>query len=137
MRLIGLKQAIKITMHHMPHKNSIASIILPLRFKRPIARSWWAPVWRGLIVDESAKHYRCIRSAIWLYLYLVVHADRKTGALFRKIGTIAQDMGVEPTTIRRWLAMLARNDYITRSTTGRSVQITIQRWKRLTPHGDH
>jgi len=96
-------------------------------------RSWWAPVWRGLVVEASGKHYRAMHTAIWLYLYLLVHADRKTGKLFRRINTIAQDMGVGQATVRRWLAALAKHGYVTRSRTGRALDITIERWKRLQP----
>jgi hypothetical protein len=120
----------------MTYKAQPESRLLPLRFNkdRPRIESWWAPVWRGLVVEPTAKHYRSMHTAIWLYLYFVVHADRKTGTLFRRIDTIAQEMGVKSSTIRRWFAVLVRRGYVTRKSTGRSVHITIQRWKRLRPH---
>ncbi len=112
--------------------------LLPLKFKNHSrAESWWAPIWRGLIVEPNGKHYRALRTSIWLYLYLIIHADRKTGTLFRRIGTMANDMGVEPATIRRWLSILAKRGYISRKSTGRSLQIAIERWKRLQPSTRH
>src|SRR5205809_822147 len=105
----------------MSYKAPSDSKFLPLQFKPRLLRrqSWWAPIWRGLIVEPTGKHYRAMRSSVWLYLYFVIHADRATGTLFRKINTISHEMGVKPTTIRRWLAVLVKQGYITRSTTGR------------------
>jgi hypothetical protein len=121
----------------MTYKAPADSKFLPIQFSKRLSRnqSWWAPVWRGLVVEPSGKHYRAMHSAVWLFLYLIIHADRRTGTLFRRINTIAQEMGVKPTTIRRWLTLLDRKGYIARSRTGRSVQIAIERWKRLIPRG--
>jgi len=77
-----------------------------------------------------------MHTAVWLYLYLIVHADRRTGTLFRRINTIAVEMGVKPTTVRRWLSVLVKRGYVARSQTGRSLQLEIQRWKRLQPRRD-
>ena len=48
-------------------------------------KNWWAPIYRGLVCDPGATHYRKMRSALWLYLFLVLHANRRTGLLMRKI----------------------------------------------------
>ena len=119
----------------MSNKPGTSSNFLPLRFKKSTLGkdSWWAPIWRGLVVEGTAKHYRAMRSSIWLYFYLIVHADRRSGVLFRRIDTIAQDMGVNPATVRRWMSKLASRGYISRRRTGRSLSITIERWKRLEP----
>jgi Mn-dependent DtxR family transcriptional regulator len=90
-------------------------------------------VWRGLLVQDEAKHYRAMHSAIWLYLYLLIHADRRTGTSFRLVRTMAHDMGVNPTTVRRWLATLTRHGYVTSERTGRALRLTVQRWKRIVP----
>lgn len=92
-------------------------------------KSWWAPVWRGLII--GGKHYRVMKTALWLYLYLIVHADREIGFLFRTIGKIASDMKVSERTVKRWLRILRRSDYIITESTGRSLKIFIQRWKSI------
>jgi hypothetical protein len=119
----------------MPQKLGISSNFLPLQFKESTLGkdSWWAPIWRGLVVEGTAKHYRAMRSSIWLYFYLIVHADRRTGTLFRRIDTIAHDMGVNTATVRRWMSKLASRGYISRERTGRSLRIIVQRWKRLHP----
>jgi hypothetical protein len=122
----------------MDHKVPINSGMLPLQFNKrlPRVQSWWAPVWRGLVVDHAGNHYRSMHTAVWLYLYLIVHADRKTGTLFRRINTIALEMGVKPTSVRRWLTALVQGGYVTRIRTGRSVKILIVRWKPLQARRD-
>ena len=123
----------------MSHKPGTDSNFLPLRLKKSTLGkdSWWAPIWRGLVVEGTAKHYRAMRSSIWLYFYLIVHADRRTGTLFRRIDTIARDMGVNRATVRRWMSKLASRGYITRSRTGRALNISIERWKGLQPRNSN
>lgn len=96
---------------------------------------WWGPIWRGLPVEPSGKHYRAMHISLWLYLYLVIHADRATGTLYRVVPRIAQDMGIPQRTIRRWLARLKRGGYLIIKPTGRSLQISIQKWKPLRSSG--
>jgi hypothetical protein len=98
-------------------------------------RSWWGPVWRGLLVEDTAKHYKNMGRAVWLYMYLIVHADRRTGMLRRLMSTIAKDMGLKTRTIRAWLAVLRKHGYIRTSSTGRALEITIQKWKPLQGRG--
>jgi hypothetical protein len=94
-------------------------------------KSWWSPIWRGLIVDPEAKHYRQIRSALWLFLYLILHADRKTGELHRRYDTISRDLGIPKRTVRRWLALLDQAGYVEIGRTRRSpaFSIRVRRWK--------
>jgi beta-phosphoglucomutase-like phosphatase (HAD superfamily) len=102
------------------------------------AKTWWAGIWRGLVVDSKAKHYKAMRSALWLFGYFIIHADRRTGTLFRKQETIARDMGVKTRTVRYWLATLRRHGYvkIENSSGSSSIFIHIQKWKPLkTPQG--
>lgn len=92
---------------------------------------WWTPVWNGLPVDPSAKHYKAMGSAVWLYLYLLVFANRTTGNLFRRISTVANDMGLSTRTISRWLSILKTGGYIEARQTRRSLQISITKWKSI------
>jgi hypothetical protein len=92
---------------------------------------WWGAVWRGLVVDPAAKHYRAMRSALWVYVYLVVHADRRTGTLRRKLGTIARETGISPRVIQYGISKLRRGGYITTKNTGRFLEIGITKWKPL------
>lgn len=96
----------------------------------PAARKrWWRAVWRGLVVDPEAKHYRTMGTALWLFVYLVIHAVPESGVVYRKYKTIARDMGISPRTARSWLVRLTQNDYVSVRNTGRSLVIHIQRWK--------
>lgn len=119
----------------MTYEAPADSELRPIQFNKrlPRVQSWWAPVWRGLLVEPTGKHYRAMHTAVWLYMYLVVHADRRTGKLFRRVATVAKDMGVKPPTIRRWLSVLVRNGYVVRELTGRSLNLSIQRWKPIMP----
>lgn len=92
---------------------------------------WWTPLWKGLPVEPSAKHYKTMGSAVWLYLYLLVFANRSTGNLFRRVSTIAQDTGMSPRTVSRWLKILKAGGYINVRQTGRSLQIAITKWKPI------
>ena len=94
------------------------------------AKTWWGPVWRGLVVDEQGKHYR-IGQAIWLFLYLIIHADRKIGTLIRRYSTIATDMKRPERTIRRWMLTLRRYGYVEVRRTGRAQVIHISKWRSL------
>lgn len=92
---------------------------------------WWGPIWRGLPVEPDGKHYHAMQTSVWLYLYLVIHADRATGTLYRVVPRISLEMGIPPRTIRRWLSRLKRGGYLVVRPTGRSLQISIQKWKPL------
>jgi hypothetical protein len=94
-------------------------------------KQWWAPVWKGLVMDADAKHYRKMKNAVWLYLYLLLNANRWTGLLKRKIETISQDMGISRVTVIRWLNVLRSNGYIATSNTGRALTIQVERWKPI------
>jgi hypothetical protein len=92
-------------------------------------KQWWAPVWTGLVIDKKGTHCKTVKSAIWLYLYFLLNADRKTGRLMRKVTTICEDTGISERTIRRWLATLAGQKYIELRFTGRCLHIQIRKWK--------
>jgi hypothetical protein len=69
--------------------------------------------------------------ALWLYGYLIVHADRKTGTLSRRVPTVARDMRISERTVQAWLSLLRRHGYITTKTNGRSLAIRIQKWRSI------
>jgi len=94
-------------------------------------KQWWAPVWKGLVMDAEAKHYRTMKNAVWLYLYLLLNANRKTGILMRKMKTVANDMGITRDTVLRWLNVLRSSGYIETVNTGRSLTIQVTRWRAL------
>jgi hypothetical protein len=90
--------------------------------------SWWAAVRSGLVRDSTGKHYHIIRRAIWLYLYLIIVADRGEGTLFRKVATIVAETGFKSRSVQRWLAELRRKGYIETKSTGRSLKVSITKW---------
>lgn len=98
-------------------------------------KHWWAPIWTGLVIDPESSHYKKMKNAIWLYLYLVLSADRKSGFLKRKIRTICLDMGVNRDMVLRWLKVLKEGDYITTVNTGRHLTIHIKKWKSVSGVG--
>lgn len=93
--------------------------------------TWWAPIWRGLVVDPTGIHCRSMKNALWLYLYLILHADRRTGSLNRKLSTVAGDMGLSEKTLRKWLRVLKTKGYLGTRSNGRCTQIVISKWKTL------
>lgn len=107
---------------------------LPTTVTPPEQKRWWRAVWRGLVVDTEAKHYRAIGSALWLFIYLVIHANPKSGDISRKYHTIAGEMGISPRTIRSWLTKLMQYGYVTVTRTGRSQVIHISKWKNASAH---
>lgn len=92
-------------------------------------KSWWTPLWRGLVADKERKHWLKMGNAIWLFLYLLFYTDRRTGKVSRKIVTISDDTGLPVRTIKLYLARLRRGGYIITKTTGRAQIIEIQKWK--------
>jgi hypothetical protein len=104
--------------------------------KQPLLRAksrafWWGYVWRGLVVSENGQHHKAMGNALWLYLYLIIHADRKTGTLFRITKTIAADTGIAVRTIQLWLKILRNNGYIKTERTGRALRIMITKWRPI------
>ncbi len=93
--------------------------------------SWWMPLWSGLLIEPTAKHYKAMGRALWLYLYLLTYANRHSGNLFRRTSTIAGDLGLSLRTVSRWLTILKQNGYIETHSTGRALQISITKWKPI------
>jgi Helix-turn-helix domain len=93
------------------------------------AQRWWVHLWEGLVRDPTGKHYRAIKQAIWLYLYLLEGANWKTGVLFRRTATIATEMGLNSRTIERWLRTLRKRGYIKTIFNGRTLNISIAKWR--------
>jgi hypothetical protein len=93
--------------------------------------NWWVHLWSGLVRDRTGKHYRSLKSALWLYLYLLVAANWRTGSLFRRITTISAETGLNTRTIQRWLKTLRKAGYIVSRSSGRALQISITKWRPI------
>jgi len=92
---------------------------------------WWTPLWSGLLVEPTAKHYKAMGSAIWLFLYFLTYANRSTGKLFRRRSTIAGDLGLSLRTVNRWLSVLKQKGYVEIQRSERSIVISITKWKPI------
>lgn len=79
--------------------------------------------------DPTAKHYKAMGSAVWLYLYLLISANRTDGIVLRRLETIAQHTGYNERTVGRWLQELRDKGYITSTSNGRSLKILITKWR--------
>ena len=94
---------------------------------------WWGYVWRGLVVSRSGKHYKKMGRSVWLFLYFIIHANRKTGTLYRRINTISRDIGMSNRTVQVWLKTLRDSGYVATERTGRSLIINICNWRPIRP----
>lgn len=92
-------------------------------------KDWWTPLWRGLIIDPDAKHYKAIGKSIWLYLYLLLFAKRATGNVRKSISTIAEETGIDKRTLQRHLSILRKTGYVTLDRSERVFTLTIRNWK--------
>ncbi len=92
-------------------------------------KDWWAPVWKGLVMDADAVHFQTMGNAVWLFLYFLVNANRITGVLMRRTRTISFDMGLPRSTTFRWLKILRAGGYIETLTSGHSLTIQISKWR--------
>lgn len=92
-------------------------------------KQWWFPVWAGLVIDGQATHWHKMGKAVWLYLYLIAWADRKTGIFRRSYKVICREMGMPLSTIRSWFTVLKSEGYIDVKATGRTQLIHINRFK--------
>jgi hypothetical protein len=99
--------------------------------KKSVATEWWARLYRGLVIDSSARHYRQMGQAVWLFLYFLLNANWKTGRLYRRLSTITADTGINLFAIRRWLRVLQRNGYVNACYNGRFWVIAVNKWKPL------
>jgi len=79
-------------------------------------------------MDSEAKHYKKMGNAIWLFLYLVLNADRGR-VLARKLTTISSETGIKRDAILRWLNNLRKHGYIATQNTGRGLLIQIKEWE--------
>ncbi|MCK4351823.1 hypothetical protein KAW65_00255 [candidate division WOR-3 bacterium] len=84
---------------------------------------------RGLVADKDAKHYYRVKNAIWLYLYLVLSANSKTGKLLSRLDFIASQMGICKDTLQTWLGHLKKWGYVTTQKQGESIVFKLSRWK--------
>lgn len=118
----------EISLTRSASDNSIVRSFVPEKSNN----EWWSPLRRGLVFEPNARHYRQMKQAVWLYLYFLVNANVRQGTLFRRLSTVSKDTGIPARTVRRWLGILKRHQYITAEYNGSFWQITITKWRPIT-----
>lgn len=83
---------------------------------------------RGLVVDAEARHYRAMRQAIWLYLYLLLAVNPMTGTRLLSPAQVAVQMGLNEDTIRSWLGRLRKAGYLKVERQGDYLRVEMKRW---------
>jgi len=86
-----------------------------------------------LVMDVEARHYHRMKNAVWLFLYLIFNADRRSGSLARTVETISSETGIKRDTIIRWLGVLRKHGYIVARNTGRGLFIQVRQWENPSP----
>jgi hypothetical protein len=99
--------------------------------KTSLRNIWWVPMRSGLVRDISGKHYKAIKNAIWLYLFLLSAANHVSGKLFMRIDTIARETSFSTRSVNRWLRILREKGYIRTHSNGRSLDISIEKWRPI------
>lgn len=89
----------------------------------------FGPLFREIVADPQARHYRRMRNAIWLYLYLLIHANPKTGKITTCVSDIAESMGQSEATIGSWLGHLRKWHYVSLEKRKQSLNLKINQWK--------
>lgn len=92
-----------------------------------------APIRRGLVADPKAAHYRRMRQAVWLYLYLLLAANPETGRRLLALPLVAQDMGFSEGTVRSWLGHLRKAGYVRVERIAGNTRVTLHRWRTPKP----
>jgi len=69
-------------------------------------------VLRSRLIGSDGRNYKRMRQTIWLYLYLILQLNPRTGRSVTKVSTISRDMGIKQETIRSWLGHLRRKAYV-------------------------
>lgn len=90
---------------------------------------WWTPVWRGLSADPESKHRIAMGPSVWLFLYLLCYANRRTGIARRRVDQIQKDTGYPVRSIQRHLKRLVQMNYITYYRSQHYLHISIKKWK--------
>jgi DNA-binding transcriptional ArsR family regulator len=120
-------QPLKTILHVNPRYNTIPQQ-LKLRIGKT-GKGWWTPVWKGLVADSRGSHRTAMGASLWLYLYLLACANRKTGIVRKKHATMSSETGYPLRTIQRHLKRLSSAGYITFVDSGYPPQIRIEKYK--------
>ncbi|PIR01369.1 MAG: hypothetical protein COV66_01795 [Nitrospinae bacterium CG11_big_fil_rev_8_21_14_0_20_45_15] len=91
------------------------------------SNTWWTKIRKGLFFDQSGKHHKRMGSAVWLYGYLHVCAD-KNGVVTHKHKTISRNMGIPLRSIREMMKTLRLEGYVEVKRRPHHSEISILKW---------
>lgn len=91
----------------------------------------WYPQFTGLIRDPQGKHYKKMGMAKWLFDYFCAQADRETGEWTGSLNKIADETGIPLWSVKRYLTVLKKGNYIETMRAGRAMRVKIKKFKTL------
>lgn len=94
-------------------------------------RKYWNPIVRGLTHDSDGKHYYRLKHAIWLYLYLLIEANHRTGRVLTTLEKISSDMGLDIQLLITFLGHLKRWNYVSTQKESGQILFKIAKWKSI------
>ena len=99
-------------------------------------RKYWNPVFRGLTHDPDGRHYFRMKHAVWLYLYLLIEANYRTGRVVTSIEKIRQDTGIETNLLCSFLGHLKQWNYVSTEKQNGHILFKISKWKTVPEFDD-
>ena len=91
----------------------------------------WYPQFTGLVKDPEGKHYQKMGMAKWLFDFFCAASDRKTGEWAAPLSQIAEQTGIPLWTVKRYMKILKKGDYISVKRHSRGVVVKIAKYKTL------
>jgi hypothetical protein len=84
---------------------------------------------KKLTVDSEAKHYHRLKSAVWLYLFILSSVNPRSGRLMITVPDIAAQTGIKEETVSSWLGHLRKWNYVSAKRQEESLLLKISGWK--------
>ena len=92
----------------------------------------FGPLLREIVADATGRNRRRMRQAVWLYFYLIVFANARSGKLISRIPDIAAALGVSENTVNSWLGHLKKWHYVSVVKMGNGLHFRVNRWQEVT-----
>jgi len=84
----------------------------------------------SLVANSTGKHFRSMRSAIWLYLFLLSAVGKESGERLLDPAQVGEAMGISEATVRSWLGHLRKAGYVALQREGRFVWVRVLKWRQ-------
>jgi hypothetical protein len=91
----------------------------------------YAPVAKNLILNPLGKHMSRMGKAIWVYLYLLIVINDKSGRAIVKSAEIAKETGISENNILTGFGILKKWNYIDVKKQNSTFVITVCKWKKI------